>query len=75
MKDAACKMPSGIYEARSFKSYNKSAFIKYLKQIRGVLLMQCVKVQMIKWRRLYSSERLFLDEANIHAPIQLRRRK
>jgi hypothetical protein len=62
MKGGIRKMPSRIYEARSFKNYNKSAFIKDLKQIPWSIVdtvcegtNACVDEAVFLW------ERLFLD--------------
>ena len=69
-------MPPRTYEARSFKNYDKSAFIQDIKQIPwSIIDLTCEGTNACVDGAVYLWERLFLDVANSHAPIQLRRTK
>ena len=76
MKGGVRKAPPRIYETRSFKNYDKSAFVRDLAQVPWSNVDSactgenaCVNDTVHLW------EHLFLDVADVHAPIKTRRRK
>ena len=76
MKAGVKKAPPRIYETRSFKNYDQSALVRDLAQAPwSIVDSACSDEKTCVDDAVHLWEQLFLDVANVHAPIKTQRRK
>ena len=76
MKAGVKKAPPRIYETRSFKNYDQSAFVRDLAQSSwSVVDSACSDEKTCADDAVHLWEQLFLDAVNFYAPIKTQRRK